>query len=81
MSELVGTLEELEALPVGSVVLDLGPDRSEADAPVVACKALAGDWVVMGEGDEDGRRWWSAEVMSAAQASVLMCVHRPDRLI
>lgn len=65
--------KDLDALPVGSVVLDL----AERDAPVVACKAARGDWVVMGDAPET--RWWSQQMIRGASGQPLTVVHRPDR--
>lgn len=76
MSEQITTAEGLDALPVGSVILDLGPDRAEANAPVIACKAADGMWWVAGTPRD--RRWRSFEVIRDAEGSVLVCTHRPD---
>ncbi|WP_022886383.1 hypothetical protein [Glaciibacter superstes] len=75
--QTISTVEELDALPVGSVILDLGPNRSLANAPVVACKTAHGDWTVMGGNPE--RRWQSYEIARDAEGSVLIVVHTPDR--
>ena len=45
---VIETVEELEALPVGSVVLDTGPERQLSNAPVVLCKTGWGDWQNLG---------------------------------
>lgn len=71
----ITTAEELDALPVGSVVLDLGADGIEADAPVVACKADRGDWQVINNHPE--RRWHSREVMDGALGNLLVVVYTP----
>jgi hypothetical protein len=71
----VSTAEELDALPVGSVILDLGADGIEADAPVVACKTGWGDWQVMNNHPE--RRWQSREVMDGVLENLLVVVYTP----
>jgi hypothetical protein len=76
MTEIT-TAAELDALPVGSVVLDLGPDRAEANAPVISCKASDGNWHVTGTPPD--RRWNSYEIVRDSAGSVLVCVHRPDQ--
>ena len=63
----ITTVEELDALPVGSVVVD--PFDEKGDAPVVACKAARGDWGVMG--DDPERRWWSHEVFDVSHGRLL----------
>ena len=72
----ITTAAELDALPVGSVLLDLGPDRAEADAPVIACKAADGDWWIAGTPKD--RRWRADEILRDSTGSVLICAHRPD---
>jgi len=74
-TDRITTAEELNALPVGSVVVDLGPDRTEATAPLVACKGAPGDWQILG--DDPERRWISATIARCAEESVLVCVYRP----
>lgn len=77
MNEIT-TPAELDALPVGSVVLDLGPGRREKDAPVICCKAADGGWHITGTPSD--RRWASLEIIRDAASNVLICAHRPDQL-
>lgn len=76
MNQQITTPEQLDALPVGSVILDLGKHLSEADAPVISCKAADGDWWVAGT--PRIRRWRSFEIVRDSTGSVLVCVYRPD---
>ena len=73
---VISTVEELEALPVGSVVLDTGPERQLSNAPVVLCKTGWGDWQNLG--DDPLRRWWSKEIIPVAKGNVLLCVWEPE---
>ena len=73
---VIETVEELEALPVGSVVLDTGPERQLSNAPVVLCKTGWGDWQNLG--DDPLRRWWSKEIIPVAKGNVLLCVWEPE---
>ena len=77
MTDTITTAEELDALPVGSVWLDLGVGYSEADAPVIGCKAADGDWWIAGTPND--RRWRSFEVMRDSDGHVLVCAYRPDQ--
>ncbi|WP_413456051.1 hypothetical protein ACLQ8T_06115 [Glutamicibacter sp. FR1] len=71
----VNRAEELDALPVGSVIADLYDDRG--DAPVVLCKALNRDWAALTTGTQNGRQWWtSAEIAHVARR--LRVLHRPE---
>lgn len=69
------TMEEPEliALPVGAVILDLGPHHANIDSPVVACKALSGRWQVLGT----DIMWTSREIAAAARKNVLVVAHNP----
>jgi hypothetical protein len=71
--EQIRTAADLDDLPVGSVVLDLGRDFKEFNAPVVLCKALAGDWQIMG--DDPERRWRSHEVVEGSASGTLVVVY------
>lgn len=72
---VVNSVEELEALPVGSVIVDLYDDRG--DAPVVLCKALNQDWAALTTGTQNGRPWWTSEEI-AQVARRLRVLHRPE---
>ncbi len=63
--ENVGTREDLDSLPVGSVVAYIG---SEPDAPAISCKAADGGWQFMGE--DSTRRRVSAEMAHPADANM-----------
>lgn len=65
---VITTLEELDALPVGSIVADL----NEPDAPAVACRAVRG-WQMLG--DDPDRRYFSSDLAPAAIP--LTVLHRP----
>lgn len=76
MTEQISTTAELDALPVGSVIVDLGPSRRNSDSPVVACKTGFNDWQVLGGRAE--RRWQSYEIARDAEGNVLLVVHRGE---
>jgi len=69
----VSTADELDALAVGSVILDLGRGYAEAGAPVVACKAAHGEWHVMGQPSD--RFWRSEEVVRGSNGGVLVVAY------
>ena len=77
MEQNLTTEADLAALPVGSVILDLGPNRSMADSPVIACKSADGMWHVSGTPQD--RRWRHFEVIrdSVGEGSALVCVYAP----
>ena len=68
----VTTAVGLDLLPVGSIVID----NSFVDSPVIACKALRGDWQLLG-GDPE-RRWWSYEMIAGCARQPLLVLYRPD---
>ena len=76
MTRTITTPEELDALPVGSIIADFGPGRSWNDSAVIACKAAAGDWTIMG-GDPD-RRWQSSAVFVTSLGHVVAVLHDPS---
>jgi hypothetical protein len=57
----ITTAEELDALPVGSIVAMIG---SEPDSPAVACRAVRG-WQFLG--DDPERRYLSSSLMPSAE--------------
>ena len=73
---VVTTVAELDALPVGAVLLDIGEGGKLADCPVICCKTGHGDWQNMNDQSRD-RRWHSAEIAREARGSVLIVVHAP----
>ena len=66
---------ELRALPVGSVILDIGV----IDAPVICCKAADGLWHVTGTPRD--RRWNHFEIIrdSVEQGNRLIVAYDPSR--
>ena len=71
----VATLNELEELPVGSIIADFGKGGTLMDSPVIACKTAHGDWQVMGGPPE--RRWRSASVLEGAAGVPLTVLSNP----
>lgn len=71
----VTSVEELDALPVGSIIADLYDERG--NAPVVLCKALNRDWAALTTGTQNGRPWWTSEEI-AQVARRLRVLHRPE---
>lgn len=69
MARTITTAEELDALPVGSIVAMIG---SEPDSPAVACRAVRG-WQFLGEDPE--RRHLSASIMPSPEP--LTVLHEP----
>jgi len=65
--------EQLDALPVGSIVID--PFDENENAPVVACKTARGDWQIMG--DDPERRWSPQSIVECARQS-LRVIHQPS---
>lgn len=65
----ITSAEELEALPVGSIVAMIG---SEPDAPAVACRAVRG-WQFLG-GDPE-RRYLSSALMPSPEPITVL--HEP----
>ena len=65
----VTTVEELDKLPVGSIVAMIG---SEPDSPAVACRAVRG-WQFLGEDPE--RRYLSSSLMPAPEPITVL--HHP----
>lgn len=70
----ITTVEELEALPVGSVIADLYDDRG--DAPIVLCKANNGEWAALTTGTRMGIPWWASRDI-AHVARRLRVLHVP----
>lgn len=70
--ETVNTVEELDALPVGSVILSFDPD--EPESPSVACRAVRG-WQFLGD-DYPERRYASSALLPTRWT--VYVVHRPD---
>ena len=68
----ITTWEELDALPVGSIVID--PFDAKEDAPVICCKTAWGDWQLLG-GDPE-RRWSPQSIVECAQGT-LRVIHKP----
>jgi hypothetical protein len=68
---LITTAEEMEALPVGSVVAMIG---SEPDSPAVACRAVRG-WQFLG-GDPE-RRYLSSSLMPSSEPVTVL--HDPSK--
>jgi|GEM_PF-5058297 len=68
----ITTWEELNALPVGSIVID--PFDAKEDAPVICCKTAWGDWQLLG-GDPE-RRWSPQSIVECAQGT-LRVIHTP----
>lgn len=66
---IITTVEELDSLPVGSIVAMIG---SEPDSPAVACRAARG-WQFLGEDPE--RRYLSSSVMPASEPITVL--HNP----
>jgi hypothetical protein len=66
--EEIDTQQQLDALPVGSIVADL----YIPDSPVIACKAVRG-WAILG--DDPDRRWWSFEMLQGAEGRPLTVLH------
>jgi hypothetical protein len=66
----ITTLEELDELPIGSIVADL----TVPDSPAVACRAVRG-WQMLG--DDPERRYLSHAL--APNSTPLTVLHRPDR--
>ena len=69
------TVDDLEALPVGSVIVD--PIDAKGDAPVVGCKNSGGFWNVLGERDPD-RVWWSGSIVEGSTSGMLRVVYTPN---
>ena len=67
----IRTLEEIQALPVGSVCVD--PYDARGDAPVVLCRSRWG-WAILGELNE--RVWHDQEVLEQSGGR-LLAVYRP----
>ena len=76
MTESLSTTVELDRLPTGSVIVDLGPERRNAHSPVVACKTGFGDWQTIGDHPE--RRWRSREIARDAAGNLLLVVYNPE---
>ena len=68
------TVDDLQALPVWSVIVD--PFDARGDAPVVACKNSGGFWNVLGERDPD-RVWWSGSLIDSSVSGLLRVVYVP----
>lgn len=76
MTRTISTPAGLDALPVGSIIADFGPDRSWNDSAVIACKAAAGDWATMGS--HPRRRWQSSAIFDASLGHVVAVLHDPS---
>ena len=70
---IISDAEELNVMPVGSIIADFGKDDSLLDCPVIACKLPFGAWQVMG----NTRRWSSKEVIAGAGGVPLTVLHNP----
>jgi len=68
----VETWEQLNALPVGSIIID--PFDAKENAPVIACKTARGDWQIMGDHPE--RRWSPQSIVECARQP-LRVIHQP----
>ena len=68
------TVDDLQALPVGSVIVD--PFDAKGDSPVVACKNSGGFWDILGERDPD-RVWWSGSLVESSVSGLLRVVYVP----
>src|SRR5690625_1778888 len=67
VGDTITTAEQLDALPVGSVIVD--PYDEKGDAPVVLCRASDGPWAALTTGLLIGKGWWtSTEIASAAKS-------------
>ena len=70
MARVITTVDELEALPVGSIVAMIG---SEPQSPSVACRAVRG-WQFLG--DDPERRYLSSSLMPSPEPITVL--HEPE---
>ena len=72
---LIVTVEELDALPIGTVIVD--PFDGIGDAPVVLCRAANRLWAALTTGLPDGQPWWTSRDVISASNGRLLAVYVP----